>query len=244
MLVKSYDELIMYVAQLSYYNNDLMLFFRGQQMDYQINNETIILPSIYRSQLNKPLQLKRNWEILNNKSSILENALQNRKPKFAGTRLLLRYKEIQWAILQHYQICDTPLLDVSHSLHVACSFALEKKNELGVIQILGLPRLTDNVSYHTYHEIVNIRLLGFCPPQAQRPFFQEGYMLGPFPFYKLNSAKRKTQYDFSRRLIAKFIFPSKNFWGKGFSTIPKDKLYQPDDLFRSFLMTAGLEVKN
>jgi hypothetical protein len=74
-------------------------------------------------------------------------------------------------------------------------------------------------------------LLSVCPPQAQRPFFQEGYLAGHFPNYQLDNPKRVEQFDFSRRLIAKFEIPmnNKNFWGRGFSRIPRVKLYQNND---------------
>jgi hypothetical protein len=74
-------------------------------------------------------------------------------------------------------------------------------------------------------------LLSVCPPQAQRPFFQEGYLAGPFPNYQLDNPKRVDQIDFSRRLIAKFEIPmdTSKFWGKGFSKIPIAKLYPDQD---------------
>jgi len=53
----------------------------------------------------------------------------------------------------------------------------------------------------------------------------------------MNKASRKEQFDFGRRLIAKFVFKNdpKKFYGKGFSQIPRNKLYQENDSFQSFL---------
>ena len=103
--------------------------------------------------------------------------------------------------------------------------------------LVGLPAITDSISYHTTEELFTIRLLSFCPPIAKRPFFQEGYVVGPFPFYRLNDPDRKSQFDFGRRLIAKFEIPNKpgDFFGKGFEIIPRAKLYQEEDKFKKFL---------
>jgi hypothetical protein len=150
--------------------------------------------------------------------------------------MLNKYPEIAWSLLQHYEICDTPLLDLTHSLHVACSFAFDRnEGEFGIVYVLGMPWPTDAISYNTYEELVNIRLLSVCPPQAQRPFFQEGYLAGPFPNYQINDPDRVNQFDFARRLIAKFEIPIRNlnFWGIGFSRIPSEKLYQANDLVKN-----------
>src|SRR5207244_9915763 len=40
-----------------------------------------------------------------------------------GRRELRCKRYIQWSILQHYEVVATPLLDLTHSLRVACSFA-------------------------------------------------------------------------------------------------------------------------
>src|SRR6202008_3584088 len=37
--------------------------------------------------------------------------------------LLKRQRILRWSILQHYHVCGTPLLDVTHSLRIAASFA-------------------------------------------------------------------------------------------------------------------------
>ena len=36
---------------------------------------------------------------------------------------LRRQRILRWSILQHYEICDTPLLDVTQSIRIAASFA-------------------------------------------------------------------------------------------------------------------------
>jgi len=231
--VKTYDDLVKDVAQILHRNRNYVLFYRGQSYDHKIDGKTTIPPSIYRKKPDeKRLMLKERFVTLLQKTEGLKKLFRDSTIKYAGTSMLNKYPEIAWSLLQHYEICDTPLLDLTHSLHVACSFAFDRNNgDTGIIYVLGMPWQTDAIGYNTFEELVNLRLLSVCPPQAQRPFFQEGYLAGPFPNYQLNNPKRVDQFDFSRRLIAKFEIPMNNndFWGKGFSRIPSDKLYQDND---------------
>ena len=231
--VESYDDLVKDVAQILHRNRNYVLFYRSQSKDYKTDGKTTIPPSIYRKKPDeKRLMLKERFETLQQKTEGLKKLFRDSTIKYAGTSMLNKYPEIAWSLLQHYEICHTPLLDLTHSLHVACSFAFDRNTgETGIINVLGMPWQTDAIGYNTYEELVNLRLLSVCPPQAQRPFFQEGYLAGPFPNYQLNNPKRVEQFDFSRRLIAKFEIPmhSNNFWGVGFTRIPSEKLYQNND---------------
>jgi hypothetical protein len=231
--VETYDDLVKNVAQILHRNRNYVLFYRGQSKDYKEDGKTIILPSIYRKNPeHKRLMLKERFETLQKKTEGLKKLFRDSTIKYAGTSMLNKYPEIAWSLLQHYEICDTPLLDLTHSLHVACSFAFDRNtNDTAIIYVLGLPWQTDAIGYNTFEELVNLRLLSVCPPQAQRPFFQEGYLTGPFPNYQLDNPKRLEQFDFARRLIAKFEIPMKNnnFWGVGFDRIPSEKLYQGND---------------
>jgi len=232
--VSTYDELVKDVAQILFRNRNLTIYYRGQSRDYKTSEgKTTIIPSIYRKKpVEKRLMLKERFSQLDSKVKGLRNLFKESEIKYTGTNMLNKYPEISWSLLQHYGVCDTPLLDLTHSLHVACSFAFDKNEEnSGIIYVLGMPWQTDAIGYNTYEELVNLRLLSVCPPQAQRPFFQEGYLSGPFPNYQLDNPKRVEQFDFGRRLIAKFEIPMKdpNFWGVGFNQIPRSKLYQEND---------------
>lgn len=230
--VETYDDLVIYVARIMHYNRGRLIFFRGQSKDHLIKGQSSVLPTIYRQKSGeKKRNLQLRFELLKQKSDELIKILNSEKVRFAGTRLVERYPEISWALLQHYEICDTPLLDITQSLHVACSFAFDKNHgDKGIIYMLGMPWQTDPIGYNSNEELLNLRLLSACPPSALRPFFQEGYLAGPFPNFRLNSPKRITQFDFNRRLIAKFEIPiSEDFWGSGFNRIPESKLYQKSD---------------
>lgn len=233
-LVSSYDELVKDIAQLQYHNRQFTLFFRGQTKDHlTVDNKSTILAGIFRKKTSEPkLLLKQRFEELADHVKELRKAFNAKTRKFAGTHLLNKYEEVSWAILQHYQVCPTPVVDITHSLHVACSFAFEGNTigKTGVVYVLGLPGPMDAISYNTYEELVNIRLLSICPPQAQRPFFQEGYLLGNFPNYRLDDPTRVKQFDPARRIIAKFEIPIANgFWGKDFRRLPTSKIYPEID---------------
>lgn len=235
--VFTYDELVRDVAQILYRHRNLTLFFRGQSHDHR-NDEgrSTLLPSIYRKgDSETKLLLKERFRQLTNCVHDLRARFAEEEIKLAGTTLINKYPEIGWSILQHYEVCRTPLLDITHSLHVACSFAFDRNNgNSGIIYVLGMPWSGDAIGYNTYEELVNIRLLSVCPPQAQRPFFQEGYLAGPFPNYRLDDTARVEQFDLARRVIAKFEIPINNeFWGEGFVKIPATKLYQGVDKVKS-----------
>lgn len=233
MKVQTYDELVGYVARILHYNRQYVVFYRGQGREYK-NDEghATIPPSIFRENKDKkPRQLKGRFDILKQKSEELIRVFRSAKIPFAGTRMVNSYPEITWALLQHYEKCDTPLADLTHSLHVACSFAFDRNTgSTGIVYVLGMPWQTDAIGYNSYEELVNLRLLNVCPPSAMRPFFQEGYLAGPFPNYKLDDPKRSNQFDFNRRLLAKFEIPiTEDFWGEGFGMIRHEKLYQGGD---------------
>jgi len=129
MRVDTYDELVEKVAYLSNYNRDINLFFRGQGGDYKGKEGTTILPNIFRPQSNGRTPVKERFENLDACSEKLRKAISSSSAHFSGEALVKKYPELRWAILQHYGICETPLLDLSHSLHVATSFAFLDNNK-------------------------------------------------------------------------------------------------------------------
>jgi hypothetical protein len=123
----------------------------------------------------------------------------------------------------------TPLLDVTQSLRVACSVAQQGSTDpTCYVYVLGLPYLTNRITVNSEHDIVIVRLLSICPPDALRPYFQEGYLVGTTDI--TTDFDSKTELDFRNRLIAKFSIPrNKSFWGSGFTEIPRSALYPKGD---------------
>ena len=226
--VATFRELMQQVARLSYANKDHLLFFRGQATDHR--NKALastFYPSIYRSERLTKAELEVRFTVLSSAAQRLVEAFH--REKIEGASEVRRRKLIQWSILQHYEVCATPLLDFTQSVRVACSFALAKESaDDPFVFVFGLPYLTNRVSINSEHDLVNIRLLSICPPDALRPYFQEGYLAGTDEV--TDDYSSKSELDFNNRLIAKFqISRSSDFWAGGFDAIPTEALYPNND---------------
>jgi hypothetical protein len=231
--VVSYQDLASKVAALQFHNPNYVLMFRGQTEDFRLpeNGNSTIRPSIFRRDEKYSSHewndlVRRRYEVLHE----AENLLLQRWPTNEGKRRLLRSVVIKWAILQHYEVCDTPLLDVTHSLRIAASFgSMRNVTEESYLMVLAVPQISGAVSSCAYHEIQTLRLSSLCPPSAKRPHLQEGYLIGEYP--ELRSFEEKMELalhetDFGQRLIGKFKFNPKTFWSSGiFPMIPEQALY-------------------
>lgn len=226
-LVKSFRELVEHTAKLSFQNKDNLLFYRGQVEDYpNKGGSSSFYPSIYRGDYLPLRELKNRFDILEGTGKALADLFETNK--IQGYEELKKRKSIRWSILQHYGVCETPLMDFTQSLRVACSFATIEKKEFGYVFIFGLPYLTNRVSINSEHDIINVRLLSICPPTALRPYFQEGYLAGTDEI--TDNYESKSELDFNYRLIAKFKFKNnKYFWGDKFGEIPESLLYPEGD---------------
>ncbi|GAA0405772.1 hypothetical protein GCM10009133_13030 [Cocleimonas flava] len=226
--VKSYEELVKQVAKLSYKNKDFLLFYRGQKADYKNKaDSSTFYPTIYRGDPLSKEELEYRFDLLESASKMLCYEFKSRE--IEGYQELNRKKYIQWSVLQHYEVTDTPLSDVTQSLRVACSFAqLDNRNNTAYVYVFGLPYYTNRISINSEHDLVNIRLLSITPPSALRPYFQEGFLIGTEDI--TTDYLSKDELDLNRRLIAKFEIPNTDsFWGNGFDRIPETALYPDND---------------
>lgn len=226
--VRTYRELVEQVAKLSYLNKDFLLFFRGQTNDYKNKaGKSTFYPTIYRSDYLTQQELDYRFDKLYSASKILAELFKEHKVE--GQYELRRKKHIQWSILQHYEVTETPLIDITQSIRVASSFAqLNNDQDTAYIYVFGLPYYSNRISINSEHDLINIRLLSITPPQALRPYFQEGFLVGTDDI--TNEYERKEELDLNTRLIAKFEIPnSKSFWGRSFNRIPENALYPKKD---------------
>ncbi len=240
--VNTFRSLVEQVAILSYLNKDNLLFFRGQTNDYRNKaDKSTFYPSIYRSEYLTQQELDYRFEKLYSASHILADLFK--KNKIEGQYELRRKKFIQWSILQHYEVTETPLVDVTQSIRVACSFAqLNNDQDSAFIYVFGLPYLTNRISINSEHDLINIRLLSITPPQALRPYFQEGFLVGTDDI--TNEYERKEELDLNTRLIAKFEIPnSTSFWGRSFDRIPKNALYPDKDKIEGICKAISKNLK-
>jgi hypothetical protein len=235
--VPTYRHLMEHMAQLSYANKDYLLFFRGQSTDYRNKaGASSFYPSIYRGERLSRTELDVRFDVLTSAARRLVDAFQ--RGGVAGAPEVGRRRYVQWSILQHYEVCPTPLLDFTQSVRVACSFAsLDPNGEDPYVFTFGLPYISNRISVNSEHDLVNIRLLSICPPDALRPYFQEGYLAGTDEV--TTDYGSKDELDFTRRLIAKFrISRDPSFWDGGFDPIPRAALYPDGD--RMLDLCAGI----
>lgn len=248
--VASYLELAKKVAELQFNNPDYVLLFRGQNADFlNLNNESTLRPSIFRLTTKNGTHsdiFEKRFQVLANAEQILVDNYSNRT-KFQGIKKLKRYRVLRWSILQHYEICYTPLLDVTHSLRIAASFASEDNNSKEVFfYVVGVPNISGSVTASAESGIQIIRLSSVCPPSAVRPHIQEGYLLGEYP--EMTAFEQKRRYepheiDFGRRLIAKFRFNPAIFWDEdNFPQIKHNALY-PDEHDPLFEMAQKIKTE-
>ena len=227
LYVDTFRELVQETAGLAYLNKDHMLFFRGQAEDYTNKaGASTLYPGIYRGERVPKMQLELSWDILTTAAGRLCDSLK--KAGINGHQDVRRRPFIQWSILQHYEVCPTPLLDLTQSLRVACSFAFLSKRARPVVMAVGLPYVTNRISINSEHDVVNVRLLGICPPDALRPLFQEGFLAGTDGI--TTDFDSKSELDFNNRLLGKYrLGDRKQFWQGGFKPVSKAVLYPNDD---------------
>jgi hypothetical protein len=221
--IATYPDLVEKIAQLSFYNPEHVLLFRGQSRDWpNIRGNTSLKPSIFRpipGQRSSPrsLELSPRYGTLSHAERLVAEDFS-----FTGRQRMVRYRMLRWAILQHYEVCATPLLDVTHSLRVAASFATnDDSGAEALFYVLGVPSLSGSITASSEQGIQIIRLSSI---------FKKDTCLGEYP--DLVTMDEKQNYhpyeiDFGRRLLAKFRLSRSGFWPKGYNPIPNEALY-PD----------------
>ena len=233
--VGSYLELAKKVAEIQFMNRDHVLLFRGQPKDYKSNTKgaSLLKATLFRLEgknLPNDHVLKERFEVLR----LAEKGLLQgySEAGLQGIGRVRRHRIIRWAILQHYDVCRTPLFDVSQSLRVAASFAmLDNETEEAFVFAFGVPNLSGAITASSESGLQIVRLSSACPPEAVRPHLQEGYLLSEYPEVSEFEDENTYDYhelDFGRRLIAKFKFNPYDFRDGG-RFVPLDKM----DLFPS-----------
>lgn len=240
--VLDYKELRKHIAQLSYANKDCILFYRGQKDDYrnQKSGKSTFYPTMYRGDRLDKDELKYRWEKLNKASEIFIKKLRSKYP--SKTYIVKRKRIVQWSVLQHYEVTETPLIDVTQSLKVACSFAmLDNDNEYAYVYVFALPYYTNRISVNSEHYLTNVKLLSVAPPQALRPYYQEGFLIGEDEFSETYT--NKDELDLNNRLVAKFKFKNtKEFWGDSEKALTREDLYPKDDEIEALCKEVSNEL--
>ena len=247
--VDSYLTLAARIAELQYRNRGHVLLFRGQNRDWKtLKGLTTLKPSIFRY---PPGKLSLPDSTLEHRYAALleaENLLAEKWSALAklGRQKLVRERLLRWSIIQHYEICPTPLLDVTHSLRIAASFAGSGPG--AILYVLAVPNVSGAITADAEAGLQIVRLSSVCPPAAIRPHIQEGYLLSEYP--EMAGLIQKKHYsafemDFGRRLIAKFRFNPAAFWkDENFPPVSDQALYPKGrDWIENLTAEVAAEIK-
>lgn len=226
--VTSFRDLINEVALVTIRNRQYEMFYRGQNVDFRSSAargkepKTVVYPSIYRPEKKTDGTYK---------ASIRKETIQARYAKL--DKFLAEYPktksrpiEFYLSIFQHYGITETPLIDITQSLRVAATFAL-RNSPTGYLYVFGLPYPNQSISHYYDLGIILIKLQNICTPEAYRPRYQEGFLVGRFPYDRNKDAGD----NLARRLIAKYKLDNSDgtFWDEGFPPMPEEVLFPTDD---------------
>jgi hypothetical protein len=238
--LKNFRKLIEEVAIVTINNTSYEMFYRGQTKDYkdcQSNfykykkPKTIIYPAICRPERKEDGSYKHS--IRKDQISKRYDELYNMVDSVAGKRSY--HPEYHFALLQHYDICPTPLIDITQSLRVAATFAL-RNSKTGYVYVFGLPYPNQSISHYTDMGIVLVKLQNVCPVDALRPRYQEGYLVGKYPFFPV----KESTDNLARRLVAKFYLDNTagTFWDPDFQPMPEVVLFPKNDHLEKELQKA------
>ena len=239
-VVVTFTGLVRAVAGLAYQCFERHLVYRGQIEDHRTqgeNGRSTLKPTLYRHRT-----WRRSLEKLLDITPELQEEFHGEAPHARAVRL---YVEAIWAIIQHYQLANTPLLDVTRSLHVAATFATERPENGGdrFVYVLGTRYPSDQLSYSTVDRTVLAILQPLLPSDASRPLFQEGLLLGQWP---LNLRKGARAPDFNRLLVGKFRIPENalgRFWDGAHQALPMESLMPEPDPMQSRLVALQARLK-
>ena len=243
MRVDTYPGLVKKVAELAFINPEFVLLFRGQVKDHRENDKSTLFPSMFRLDHGRGLSenatqkktridgypLQQRYDQLEQmEGALVQDYFRRYQDRFSRSRIL------RWTILQHYEVCATPLLDLTHSLRVATSFAFSYSKDARAdpyLFVLGLPQISGAITVVSDQNLQIIRLSSVCPPEALRPHFQEAYFAGTFPTLDAMDQKmhyRRSEVDGANRLIAKFRLAKSGFWPAPYKPLSKKELLPPE----------------
>jgi FRG domain len=248
--VASFRDLIEGVAFLGSMNKRLTLFYRGQTRNVDP------LPMLFRESWPcfdsghdfaiNTANRKSYWDALQGLGQHVYKICDSEELGLPRWRGLRDIREVQWAVVQHYQLWPTPLIDLTSSLRAAASFAMDFRRgepdapRTGFVYVVGMPHSTGSISYDIDQQLVLARLQSACPPVAKRPHYQEAFLAGRFPIYQLVEGLVEKS-SLIRRLIAKFeLRDAGQFWNEDFPLVGERALLPDEDpLLERFLAEFG-----
>jgi hypothetical protein len=228
--VATFTGLVRNVARVASLRHGDFIFYRGQTHDWRSKSgKTTIYPTLFRPPAGATAL--RTAEVVARKQT-LDDAIAKIRARYrelGHTNELWRYREFATALLQHYELVATPMVDLTTSLHVAASFARGAGGDgAGVVYVIAMPYPTETLSLYPRYGMALARLQSLCPPDARRPQFQEGWLVGRMPL----TAEKTPDDDLGGRVVAKYALPAgPAFWDGQFHPIPQDALLPEHDPF-------------
>jgi len=256
--ITDYKKLFQIVSFLNVMNKRASLLFRGQGRDVRP------LPALYRDTWSPSAKAMGEIALGEQREHYLGQLQEacGRVVPVLRTRGLPRYRPFQnykqrpfaaWAVVQHYELWPTPLLDLTSSLRIAASFALGLSGShrdagaaTGYLYAFAIQRIaTDLMTVGSWKgddpaliaDSITVRLSAVCPPNAVRPHLQEGYLTGRASVQGVFAGEPSRLVP---RLVGKFRLVDyrtrrKRFWSRDFPEHSRTSLLPPeeaDDLLR------------
>jgi hypothetical protein len=238
--VNTFKKLVELTGQIAIRNRQFDMFFRGQKEDHKDkNSRSIIYPSICRPDKKDDGTYKSCIET----STIVQRfkKLEAFIQFLQGKGRKKNYNEFHYALIQHYEILQTPLIDITQSLRVAATFALQN-SKTGYLYVLGLPYPHGSISHYIDLNTVLVKLQNVCPAKACRPRYQEGFLVGRLPF----APSKEVGDNLAKRLIAKFRLDNTKgkFWDDTFNPLPNELLFPVKDMYLTWLRKMYTEFSS
>jgi hypothetical protein len=226
-------------------NKRLKLFYRGQ------TKPSLPVPSMFRDGWRRgQVRIgKKNWRKFWNELERIGESLYGMlhprvdsklsAPRWRGLRDV---REARWAVIQHYGLWPTPLIDVTTNLRIAASFAMDNKaakggeTREGYVYVLGMPSEAGSITFDLDQQMVLARLAAVCPPAARRPHFQDGFLVGRFPMdvsesygeERLERLVNKSTVAYRSVAVLKLVDRG-DFWSGDFPVIGHLAVYPDED---------------
>lgn len=216
LLVNSFEELATKVAELAFYNPHHVLLFRGHaSSNTNQSSATDLKPSLFlpvKQRLSKNRLIQR---MLALKEAEVKFFNLYKEAGLANYQELGRSKFKRWALLEHFGVCRTPLLEVSLSLRVAASVASINNSSDSCIYVLGVPSLGGAMTVDQSGELHVVRLASVFPLTIESHHSRDSYMLGQYTNisdFETDQFALDFDSNFADRLISKFRFSPDLFW--------------------------------
>jgi hypothetical protein len=238
--VSSFRELIEHVAFLGSMNKRLTLLYRGQAVDWDplptlLRDSWTCFGSNQRISIDSSSRIEY-WDELERIGRRVYEICQVKELGLPRWRGLRDIREVQWAVIQHYGLWPTPFIDLTSSIRVAATLALDFKRgsarnpRYGFLYVVGMPYSTGSITFDIDQQLVLARLHSSCPPIAKRPHYQDGFLAGRFPIYSVADVSRDNA-TLNNRLIAKFrLKDDGKFWNEDFPMLTQNALLPANDL--------------